>query len=88
MIAEIDKDGSGTIDIDEFIEMMKKKMVIHIYIYVKKNCIFKYHLIYWGIFERVSSFFLMKYLLEKIILKIYFYWYFNRFYFFLRFKKS
>ena len=27
MIAEIDKDGSGTIDFDEFVDMMKKKMV-------------------------------------------------------------
>ena len=27
MIAEIDKDGSGTIDFEEFLDMMKKKMV-------------------------------------------------------------
>lgn len=27
MIAEIDKDGSGTIDFDEFVDMMKKRMV-------------------------------------------------------------
>ena len=27
MIAEIDKDNSGTIDFEEFLDMMKKKMV-------------------------------------------------------------
>jgi len=27
MIADIDKDGSGTIDFDEFLDMMKKKML-------------------------------------------------------------
>ncbi len=26
-IMDIDKDGSGTIDFDEFLDMMKKKMV-------------------------------------------------------------
>jgi centrin-1 len=36
MIAEIDKDGSGTIDIDEFLDMMKKKMVKEI----KKHIIY------------------------------------------------
>ena len=28
MIADIDKDGSGTIDFEEFLDMMKKKMVL------------------------------------------------------------
>ena len=28
MIADIDKDGSGTIDFDEFLDMMTAKMVI------------------------------------------------------------
>ena len=29
MIQDIDKDGSGTIDFEEFLDMMKKKMVIY-----------------------------------------------------------
>jgi Ca2+-binding EF-hand superfamily protein len=28
IMQEIDKDGSGTIDFDEFLNMMRKKMVI------------------------------------------------------------
>ena len=27
MIADVDKDGNGTIEFDEFLEMMKKKML-------------------------------------------------------------
>jgi len=27
MISEIDKDGSGTIDVEEFLDMMRKKML-------------------------------------------------------------
>lgn len=39
MIAEIDKDGSGTIDFEEFLDMMKKKMVILILI-ICENILF------------------------------------------------
>ena len=33
MIADIDKDGSGTIDFEEFLDMMKKKMVSFIIVF-------------------------------------------------------
>ena len=48
MIADIDKDGNGSIDFDEFLDMMTAKMVstsIHINI-----CLFKYLYIYSSLF--------------------------------------
>ena len=34
MIADIDKDGSGTIDFDEFLDMMTAKMVSKFYKFI------------------------------------------------------
>lgn len=37
MIADVDKEGSGTIDFNDFLSMMTQKMVKNIYIYMKKH---------------------------------------------------
>lgn len=39
MIADIDKDGSGTIDFNEFLELMTAKMVRSISVIQRRRCL-------------------------------------------------
>lgn len=56
---EIDKDGSGTIDFDEFLNMMRKKMVIYLKFSLKKKI--------WKKNYQEYSIFLMMTVLEPLI---------------------